>query len=150
MIINIYGVNQPVEASVEPFTGRARVGVAGQGVADNDGLTFRLPGAEGHPVVVRATAGRLDPYPILTIRDVEHRVGPPAPPLLRALIFLPIMLCNLFLIFFPALLIGPALTYVNLVIVRSGLPDSLKIALCALPTMIATALICGLPGGSAP
>ncbi|GAB7051318.1 hypothetical protein JCM9534A_64440 [Catenuloplanes indicus JCM 9534] len=150
MIINIYGVDQPVEASVEPFTGRARVGIAGQGVAENDGLTFRLPGASGHPVVVRATAGLLEAYPTLTIRDVDHHVGPPTPPLLRALVFLPILLCNLFLIFFPALLIGPALVYVNLVIVRSGLPAPLKIALCLLPTLLATALICGLPLGTRP
>ncbi|MDP9792804.1 hypothetical protein J2S43_001316 [Catenuloplanes nepalensis] len=146
-IINIFGVDQPVEAWVDPLTGRARVGVAGQGVAENDGLTFRLPGAEGHPVVVRATAGTLEPYPVLTIRDVDHHIGPPAPPVLRALIFVPVMLALMFLIFFWTLPVGAALVYLNIVIVRTGLPDPAKVALCLLPTMAAIAVVCGTPTG---
>ncbi|WP_033340920.1 hypothetical protein [Catenuloplanes japonicus] len=148
--INIYGVPQPVEAWVEPFTGRARLGIAGQGVADNDGLTFWLPGEEGATVSVRATAGLLEPYPTLMIRDVDHHVGPSAPPLLRALVFLPVLLTQFLLVWLPALPLGLALVYVNLVIVRSGLPNPAKIALCLVPTLAAIAFICGPPGSARP
>jgi hypothetical protein len=143
----ISGLAGPVVVTVNPFTGKQSVTVAGYPVPRRGRGHCTLPAAEGGVVAARVRSSFADPYPVIEIGGVKHRTGPSVPVVLRVLAVLPIVLVGIGGLIGGA--IGGAGVVGNLAILRTAQSAVVKVvwmilvlaAAVTVWTIVATALV---------